>query len=142
MKVLSLIAFFGCVVSVSEVHAVKPDPSYTPGETCTESNPDFLEYRYAAHVAVCRRNVNKEKKAEIARLYGNIPQAKWRNFEFDHLIPLNAGGNNSIANIWPQPISEARGKNDLEQQISDGLRAGELTQDQAIQKVRDWIDAH
>jgi hypothetical protein len=32
----------------------------------------------------------------------------------DHLIPLEIGGSNEIANLWPQPEKEARIKDKLE----------------------------
>ena len=140
MKKLFLL--FVLALSVSSAFAVKPDPKLTPGELCTPSNSDFTGYRYAAHVAYCKRNVTQAMKQQIAQAYGGIPESQWSNYEFDHLIPLNAGGDSSIANLWPQPIAEAKEKDKVEQQTYDGLNNGTLTQAQAIQMIWNWIDAH
>ena len=138
-KIILLIAL---TVSFSSAFATKPDPKLTPGELCTPSNKDFTGYRYAAHVAYCKRNVTTAMKLQIAKAYGGIPQSEWSNYEFDHLIPLNAGGDSSIANLWPQPIVEAKDKDKTEQQTYDGLNNGSLTQAQAVQMIWNWIDAH
>ena len=131
-----------CALWATVAFAVQPNPTLTPGEICTPNNPDFVGYRYAAHVAYCRRNVTQEMKLQIAQEYGGIPQSEWPNYEFDHLIPLNAGGDSSITNLWPQPIAEAHQKDQIEQQVFDGLSSGKLTQDQAVQMIREWIAQH
>lgn len=87
-----------------------PDPDTTPGKTCTSRDADFSEYKYSAHVAICTRNVSTAEKQKVADAYGGIPKSSWKKYEFDHLIPLCAGGANSIENIWPQPIAQAKKK--------------------------------
>jgi hypothetical protein len=131
---------FALTLSVSSAFAVKPNPTLTPGELCTPSNKDFSGYRYAAHIAYCNRDVTQEMKQQIAQAYGNIPESEWSNYEFDHLIPLNAGGDSSIANLWPQPIAEAKEKDKVEEQCYEGLNNGTLTQAQCIQMIWNWID--
>jgi hypothetical protein len=124
------------------VHAAKPDPNQTPGMYCSESDPDFQEYRYSAHIAYCGRNVSESEKAQVAAAYGNIPKSEWSNYEFDHLIPLAGGGSNNPANIWPQPLQEAKVKDVLEDQIYRAFVAGNMTQDQESQEISDWINSH
>jgi hypothetical protein len=121
--------------------ATQPDKTLTPGQICTPSDPDFQGFRYPAHVAYCRRNVTYEMKIQVAQAYG-VPQSEWRNYEFDHLIPLNAGGSDNVKNIWPQPIDEAKEKDKVEQETFDGLNSGTLTQDEAVKMIWDWIDQH
>lgn len=118
-----------------------PNWKITPGVVCTSSDPDFKGYDYPEHVARCNRNVTLEMKIEIAKNYGDIPRSEWNNYEFDHLLPLCAGGSNSIGNVWPQPIDEAKKKDVLENEICLQLRDGTITQAQALQKIRDWFDA-
>jgi hypothetical protein len=137
MKALILISL---IFSISSAFATRPDPNMTPGELCTPSNKDFTGYRYAAHVAYCKRDVTREMKLQIAKAYGNIPESEWPNYEFDHLIPLNSGGDSSISNLWPQPIAEAKEKDKVELQAFDGLSNGTLTQAQAVQMIWDWVD--
>lgn len=116
-----------------------PDPALTPGELCTPSDPNFSGYDYPEHVARCRRNIMTDEKLAVARSYGDIPQANWPEYEFDHLIPLCAGGSNDIKNLWPQPIAEAHQKDTLENDICIAMKAGTMTQAQAVQKVHDWF---
>jgi hypothetical protein len=121
-------------------HATRPDPTLTPGKLCTPNDADFTGYRYPAHLAYCARDISREEKQRVADAYGGIPQADWHKYEFDHLIPLNAGGSNDISNIWPQPLDEAKEKDKLEEQIYRALSAGTMTQEQAVQKIQDWIN--
>ena len=50
-------------------------------------------------------------------------------YELDHLIPLELGGDNASANLWPEPASPAPGfhqKDDLENTLHDLVCAGAL----------------
>ncbi len=136
-----IVLLLAVAISASTAFAVRPNPTLTPGALCTESDPDFVKYRYPAHVAYCQRNVTHEKKLQVAKAYG-VPESEWTKYEFDHLIPLNSGGNSSAANLWPQPIAEAHDKDMVELQAFNGLSAGTLTQMQAIQLEWDWVMKH
>lgn len=118
-----------------------PDPTLTPGVLCSPTDPNFSGYDYPEHIARCRRNIVTEEKSAVAKSYGGLPQANWPQYEFDHLIPLCAGGSNDIGNLWPQPIAEARQKDVLEDDICVAMKAGTMTQAQAVQKVHDWFQA-
>jgi hypothetical protein len=82
-----------------------PDPSCTPGavmagvtqETiCTTSTKARRKVAHADHVAAFTE-------------YGySYPQAP-HTFEVDHLIPLELGGDNVIANLWAESASPAPG---------------------------------
>src|SRR5512135_240649 len=137
----SVLLFLGLAVFglPSVVLAVQPDPKLTPGSVCTPDNPDFVGYRYPAHVAYCRRDVSDQEKMQVAQEYGGIPRAEWGNYEFDHLIPLNAGGDSEISNLWPEPIAEAHEKDQVEDEVYKGLKSGQLTQEQAVQMIMDWV---
>jgi hypothetical protein len=139
--VLFLMFVLSFSTTFSTAYAVQPNPQFTPGALCTPDDPDFAGYRYSAHIAYCNRNVSHAEKLQVAAAYG-IPESEWGNYEFDHLIPLNAGGTSQAVNIWPQPIAEAHEKDRIEQATYNGLNNGTLTQEQAIQMIRDWIAAH
>jgi hypothetical protein len=138
MKSFILILFVA--TSAQFAIATSLDTDITPGAICTPKDPDFIEYRYSAHIAYCKRNVSKAKKKAVAEAYGGIPESEWKNYEFDHLIPLNAGGSSAIENIWPEPLDEAKEKDKVELATYKGLKDGSLTQDEAIQMIWDWVD--
>jgi hypothetical protein len=120
---------------------IAPNVSQTPGLLCTPQDPNYQKLDYAESIARCQRNVGLDEKIKIATAYGNIPQSEWPNYEFDHLIPLCAGGSDDITNLWPQPIAEAHKKDVLENDICLSMRAGTLKQAEAILKVHNWFNS-
>lgn len=137
MKVFTLVLIFFC--SYASVHASGPDWDQTPGEICQPKDRDFEKYDYPEQIARCKRHVTKSEKKKVADSYGGIPEDDWRNYEFDHLIPLCAGGSNAIENIWPEPIDHAHEKDKVENQVCRGMKAGTMTQKKAIQTIMDYF---
>lgn len=127
--------------ALSLAHATQPNKEFTPGKLCSPSDSNFKEYRYAERIAVCARNVTHAMKVIIAKNYG-VPESDWSSYEFDHLIPLSAGGSGDIENIWPQPLDEAHDKDRIEQQVYLGLKNDTITQAQGVQMIWDWIGQH
>ena len=134
---VSVVLFFGSFVSAASYTA--PDPAITPGVLCTAADPNFSGLAYPEQIPKCNRNVNDAEKIEVANLYGGIPRTEWKNYEFDHLIPLCAGGSDDPKNLWPQPIGPAHEKDKIEVDVCIQLRAGTMTQVAAVQKIRDWV---
>lgn len=58
----------------------QPIESITPGSVCTTTDKDFKMLRYPEQIAICNRNVSKEEKEQVARLYG-IDKKDWHNYE-------------------------------------------------------------
>ncbi len=139
MKTFLILLSFGFITHLSASASILPDPALTPGVLCTSTDPDFKDFEYPAKVARCNRNISDTEKTEVAKNYGNIPRTDWPKYEFDHYMPLCAGGSNSPKNLWPQPIAEAKQKDVVEVEVCTGLRAGTMTQDQALQKIHDWF---
>jgi len=135
-------AVFVLLYSGLPAFATQPNATLTPGVLCTPHDPDFQEFRYKEKIPYCRRNISQDEKLRDAQEYGSIPESEWVNYEFDHLIPLSAGGSDDIGNLWPQPIAEAHEKDKLELEIFKGLTAGTMTQAEGIQKIHDWINKH
>ncbi|HYX20492.1 MAG TPA: hypothetical protein VFA98_06560 [Thermoanaerobaculia bacterium] len=114
-----------------------PNPEWTPGKVCTHHDVTFKEMRYGGRVAACVRYVTLHEKEEIAKKYG-IPREDFKKYEFDHFIPLSAGGSDDQTNIWPQPIAEAHEKDKLEIEVYNALSDGTIDQDEAISRIRAW----
>jgi hypothetical protein len=129
----------GLTISQFSFSMTIPNAQLTPGVLCTPSDSDFKGYDYPSKVPRCNRNIGNQEKAEVAKNYGNIPASEWVNYEFDHFMPLCAGGSNNIQNLWPQPIAEAKQKDVIEVQVCTALKAGTMTQDQALHKIHDWF---
>lgn len=139
MKSIYKFVSVGAVLLIAlPVFANQPNPNLTPGYLCSPQDPNFAGYAYPEHVAVCNRNVSDAEKARVGQAYG-LPTNQWSLVEFDHLIPLCAGGSDDIRNIWPQPLAQAHEKDKLENQVCIGMKNGTMTQQQAVQAMYNWI---
>lgn len=98
-----------------------PDRALTPGETVSVSRGHLCALGYSKAV----RHVTPAMKRQACALYGAAacPGPRW---ELDHLISLELGGANSIANLWPQPIAEARKKDVLENFLHRAVCTGAI----------------
>ena len=75
------------------------------------------------------RNVPQSAKYAVEREYGLVPGSYGRTIEIDHIVPLELGGSNSIANLFPEPGSGAANyhvKDRLENRIHALVCAGAL----------------
>jgi hypothetical protein len=103
-----------------------PNPRLTPGaifvgvttaEVCTSG------------WATRHRDVTSEQYHEVYGQYGIPYPEPSGTYELDHLIPLELGGDNANANLWPEPASPAPGfhqKDALENALHDLVCAGSL----------------
>jgi hypothetical protein len=75
--------------------------------------------------------------------YGyRFPQARGA-FEVDHLIPLELGGDNTIANLWAEPASPKPGfheKDHVENYLHKQVCSGAMTLEEAQKAIAtDWL---
>jgi hypothetical protein len=103
-----------------------PNPRLTPGaifigvttaEVCTSG------------WATRHRDVTSEQYPEVYGEYGIHYPEPSGTYELDHLIPLELGGDNVNANLWPEAASPAPGfhqKDVLENALHDLVCAGSL----------------
>jgi hypothetical protein len=101
-----------------------PDASCTPGAV----------FRSATKAKVCRRgyaksvrNVPESEKRAVFAEYGIAGTHHGGAYEVDHLISLELGGSNAIANLWPEPARPRPGfhekdrvENFLHREVCDG----------------------
>lgn len=125
------------VFAGSAAFPIKPDPSKTPGETCSHPNT----YRYPERIAYCERDVDSETKREIIaeydRDFGYRIRTMPRNqFKIDHYIPLCMGGSNQIENLWPQHESVYKITDPLEALLCQKMAEGVLKQADAIDMIK------
>jgi hypothetical protein len=80
--------------------------------------------------ATAHRHVTSAQYHAVYGEYGIRYPEPFGTYELDHLIPLELGGDNVNANLWPEPASPTPGfhqKDDLENALHDLVCAGSLS---------------
>lgn len=104
-----------------------PNQAFTPGQinpnltTEVLCAPGFRTEDY--------RKVNQGLRKKVFQLYG-LPYSVHHAYEVDHLIPLEVGGANAVANLWPQlyePDPGAHTKDGLENQLHRLVCTGKIS---------------
>jgi hypothetical protein len=140
--IVAAIVLFMAAVSGTGAAVPRPNPALTPGAVFADATPDvFCAAGYTAKV----RNVSAATRAAVLRLYGWDPETT-RKYELDHLIPLELGGSNDAANLWPEPGGLAYGfarKDRLENALHRLVCTGQLDYREAQQAIAaDWWAAY
>lgn len=112
----------------------EPDPKLTTGDLCDPSNPDFGGYRYAEKIAYCNRNVDSNMKKKVYEAYG-VPEKCRKRYTVDHFLPLSMGGSNEFENLWPEHKNVKATRQDLEQEMFNQMRTGQIKQEQALKVI-------
>lgn len=168
MKNLTIVAFvFGLFLWVTGVKAnstvtasISADysnktltyPFYPHSDTTGEIFPNatdttVCENGYTAEV----RHVSGSVKHQVYEEYG-VPSDKHGEYEVDHFISLELGGNNDIKNLWAQPYvvylnvngenlrMGAREKDVVETNLHKRICNGEITLSQAeVIITTNWV---
>ncbi len=107
-----------------------PDSACTPGAIFPDATKDKICVPgYSSSV----RNVPTEEKDQVYAEYG-IASHEPGQYEVDHLISLELGGSNDIANLWPEPASPTPGfheKDKVENYVHDQVCSGAMSLQQA-----------
>lgn len=131
-----MIAFvIAATTIVSLASPLLPDDKLTPGavrpgvtveEVCGAPSPTG--------------SVDEAIMVMICQEYGEDNDCPGPAWEIDHLIPRELGGSNAPANLWPQPISEARMKHRLEKRLHREVCGGSLDLWEAQRCIAtDWV---
>jgi hypothetical protein len=88
------------------------------------------------------RNVPQAKKFAVEKEYGMAPGYYGRALEIDHIVSLELGGSNAIANLFPEPGSGPANYHDkdrLENRLHDLVCSGAMSLRLAQRGIaRDW----
>ncbi len=88
------------------------------------------------------RDVPQSEKFAVEREYGMSARAYGRTIEIDHIVALELGGSNDIANLFPEPGSgpdDYQVKDMLENRAHDMVCAGRLSLHAAqVSMAVDW----
>ena len=121
------------------LHGHLPDPACTPGGYFPGATRSVIcRSGYSASV----RHVTESTKDKVYAEYG-IAHHSPGTHEVDHLVPLEAGGSNQIANLFPQPASPRPGfheKDRLENAIHDRVcDDGQALRPLQRRVAKDWV---
>ena len=115
--------------SLCTAYGPYPDFACTSGDGIDVPLADLCRKGYTQTV----RNVSEETKRAVYQEYG-IGTHHAGEYEIDHLVPLELGGTNSIANLWPEPANPTPGfheKDSIENLLHEKVCSGEMTLAQA-----------
>ena len=129
-----------------------PDPALTPGAvnpavTQTDIRQTICTRGWTRTVRPPERYTERLKRRQI-REYG-YPDRWLRDYEEDHLVPLELGGSpTSVRNLWPEPHRVVGGwgsyaKDRLENRLNHLVCRGQLTLASARRQIAaNWIAAY
>jgi hypothetical protein len=124
----------GCAIA-----GALPDHACTPGAAFAGVTADQIcRSGYARSV----RDVPTEEKTQVYAEYG-IATRRSGQYEVDHLVSLELGGSNDIANLWPEAADPKPGfheKDRYENYLHDQVCSGRLSLQEAQRRIaQDWL---
>jgi len=124
----------GCVA-----HGGLPDSACTPGAIFPNATvQEICTSGYSSSV----RNVPTSEKDQAYAEYG-IQSHYAGQYEVDHLVPLELGGSNDIANLWPEAASPTPGfhqKDQVENYLHDQMCSGAISLREAQNEIAtNWL---
>lgn len=115
-----------------------PDAACTPGSVTNATANQVCQVGYASSVRDVPQNIKDSVYAE----YGVASHASGQ-YEVDHLVPLELGGSNEIANLWPQPASPTPGfhqKDQVENYLHNQVCSGKMSLGDAQREIAtNWL---
>lgn len=124
------------------VRGALQDPECTPGAIFPDATKDRIcQSGYASSV----RNVPTSVKNQVYASYG-ISHHTTGQYEVDHLVSLELGGSNDIANLWPEAASPVPGfhqKDKVENYLHDQVCSGTISLSQAQSEIAtNWLNVY
>ena len=120
-------------------HGGLPDSACTPGAIFPNATvQQICTPGYSSSV----RNVPTSEKDQAYAEYGIFSHSAGQ-FEIDHLVSLELGGSNDIANLWPEAASPTPGfhqKDQVENYLHDQVCSGATSlKDAQTQIATNWL---
>jgi len=120
-------------------HGGLPDSACTPGAIFPNATvQQICTPGYSSSV----RNVPTSEKDQAYAEYGIFSHSAGQ-FEIDHLVSLELGGSNDIANLWPEAASPTPGfhqKDQVENYMHDQVCSGAMSlKDAQTQIATNWL---
>ncbi len=121
-----------------QVNGALPDTACTPGAVMETNVQTICQSGYSGSV----RNVPSSEKDQVYAEYG-IASHTTGEFEVDHLVSLELGGSNDIANLWPEAASPKPGfheKDKVENYLHAQVCSGKMSlADAQYQIANNWL---
>ncbi len=119
-----------------------PDQACTPGAVFAEATKEQIcTPGYSKSV----RDVSQSTKDDVYAEYG-ITHHEPFEYEVDHLVALELGGSNDIANLWPEPAEPRPGyheKDKVENYLHDQVCSGAMSLQEAQALIaNDWLSVY
>jgi hypothetical protein len=107
-----------------------------PDRACTPGAVETTDRRVVCGSSTRgRRNVSRELHRAAFVTYGLPPREPPGAFEVDHLIPLELGGSNDLANLWPEASPGFHDKDRVENELHRRVCAGTMSLDDAQRAI-------
>jgi hypothetical protein len=123
-----------------------PDPECTPGAidpgvTQATVQLTICRHGYTNALRPAEPITEPEKRASMAA-YGDT--GLLRDYEYDHLVPLELGGaRNDARNLWPEPGASPNPKDELEARLRSMVCMHEITLAAArLEIAGNWVSAY
>jgi hypothetical protein len=125
-------------------HGRLPDPRCTPGAV----DPAVMQADIgsticvAGYTATVRPPESQTEAFKFGHAYPDYGIAPGAESELDHLVPLELGGANDAANLWPEAGSLPNSKDAVERALNRAVCDGQVTLARAqLAIARDWETA-
>lgn len=107
-----------------------PDPHRTRGKVALQDTDTICATKWGRDA----RHVTEAMKRQVYEDYG-VKKVERVCCEVDHLIPRDLGGADDIANLWPQPWTQAHMKDEVEVWLNKEVCAGRKSLQDAQERV-------
>jgi hypothetical protein len=107
-----------------------PDPKCTPGAidpSVTQSNLRSTICEKGGYTTKVRPSASDTNKAKFKVAYPAYGVAHSKKSELDHLVSLELGGSNDIANLWPEVGKLPNPKDKVENDLHAAVCAGDVS---------------